>query len=101
MNQPPLLTAEVIMTPAAAELHSVESAIAPGHECPLDLTIFVSCYNETPYIIRTLDTLRSALAELKFSYEIIVIDDCSRDGSADLLKDYIRANPAERILLRL
>jgi glycosyltransferase involved in cell wall biosynthesis len=61
----------------------------------------VSCYNEKPYIIRTLDTLRSALAELTFSYEMIVIDDCSSDGSADLLKDYVRANPAERILLRL
>jgi glycosyltransferase involved in cell wall biosynthesis len=101
MRQMPLLTAEVIITPAAAELHSVESAIAPGQECPLDLTIFVSCYNEKPYIIRTLDTLRSALAELTFSYEMIVIDDCSSDGSADLLKDYVRANPAERILLRL
>jgi glycosyltransferase involved in cell wall biosynthesis len=101
MKQTPLLTAEVIITPAAAELHSVESAIAPGHECPLDLTIFVSCYNEKPYIIGTLDTLRSALVELKFSYEIIVIDDCSSDGSADLLKDYVRANPTERILLRL
>jgi glycosyltransferase involved in cell wall biosynthesis len=101
MKQTTPRTAEVIITPAAAELHSVENAITPGRECSLDLTIFVSCYNEKPYIIRTLDTLRSALAELNFSYEIIVIDDCSSDGSADLLKDYVRGNPAERILLRL
>jgi glycosyltransferase involved in cell wall biosynthesis len=101
MRQTPQPTAKVIITPAAAELHTVDSAIAPGHDCPLDLTIFVSCYNEKLYIIRTLDTLRSALAELKFSYEIIVIDDCSSDGSADLLESYVRANPTERILLRL
>ena len=89
-----------MMTPAAAELRSAESTIAPGRDCPLDLTIFVSCYNEKPYIIITLDTLRSALAELKLSYEIIVIDDCSSDGSADLVESYVRANPTERILLR-
>ena len=100
MNQPPLSAAEVAMTPAAAELHSAGSVLAPGADCPIDLTVFVSCYNEAPYIIRTLDTLRGALAELKFSYEIIVIDDCSKDNSADLVEDYIRANPSERLLLR-
>jgi glycosyltransferase involved in cell wall biosynthesis len=100
MNQMPQFAGEVEMTPAAAELHSAEGTLAPGHDCPLDLSIFVSCYNEAPYVVRTLDTLRSALAELRFSYEIIVIDDCSRDGSADLVADYIRANPTERILLR-
>jgi glycosyltransferase involved in cell wall biosynthesis len=100
MNQPPLPAAEVAMTPAAAELHSAGSVLAPGADCPIDLTVFVSCYNEAPYIIRTLDTLRGALAELKFSYEIIVIDDCSKDNSADLVQDYIRANPSEPLLLR-
>jgi glycosyltransferase involved in cell wall biosynthesis len=35
-----------------------------------------------------------------FSYEIIIIDDCSSDGSADLVEDHIRAHPEERILLR-
>lgn len=88
------------MTPAAAQLHNADSVLAPGHDCPLDLTIFVSCYNEKPYIIQTLDTLRAALAELNFTYEIIVIDDCSRDGSADLVTEYIRAHPDDRLLLR-
>lgn len=100
MNRKPPFAAELAMTPAAAELHSSESVLGPGRDCPLDLTVFVSCYNEKPFIIRTLDTLRAALAELGFSYEIIVIDDCSRDGSAALIAEYIRANPAERILLR-
>jgi glycosyltransferase involved in cell wall biosynthesis len=88
------------MTPAAATLHSAANVLAPGHDCPLDLTVFVSCFNERRYIVQTLDTVRAALAELDFSYEIIVIDDCSADGSADLVADYIRTNPNERILLR-
>jgi len=100
MNQLPLSDAKVAMTPAAAELHTADGVLAPSGNCPIDLTIFVSCYNEAPYIVRTLDTLRGAFAELKFSYEIIVIDDCSRDGSADIVEDYIRANPTECLLLR-
>jgi glycosyltransferase involved in cell wall biosynthesis len=100
MTQTPPLGSDVVMTPASAELHTAESALAPGRDCPLDLTVFVSCYNEKPYIIRTLDTLRAALAELSFRYEIIVIDDCSADGSADVVEEYIRANATDRILLR-
>jgi glycosyltransferase involved in cell wall biosynthesis len=100
MKQAPPFDAEVEMTPAAAELHSAERVLVPSSGCALDLTIFVSCYNEESHIIKTLDALRGALAELKFSYEIIVIDDCSKDGSADLVADYIRANPTERLLLR-
>jgi glycosyltransferase involved in cell wall biosynthesis len=100
MNQLPLSDAKVAMTPAAADLHTADSVLVPGGDCPIDLTIFVSCYNEAPYIIRTLDTLSGALAELEFSYEIIVIDDCSKDNSADLVEDYIRANPTQRLLLR-
>jgi len=76
---------DVVMTPAAAEIHAADSVLDPGRDSPLDLTIFVSCYNEAPYIIRTLDTLRSALAELDFR---------------ELVADYIRSNPTERLLLR-
>lgn len=92
--------AEIVMTPAAAEFRTDDSILVPGYDCPLDLTVFVSCYNEKPYIITTIDRVRAALAEMDFSYEIIVIDDCSRDGSAELVEEYIRANPTERLLLR-
>jgi glycosyltransferase involved in cell wall biosynthesis len=99
-NRLPHSDAEVVMTPAAAKLHTAASVLAAGTDCSIDLTVFVSCYNEAPYIVRTLDTLRSALTELKFTYEIIVIDDCSKDDSPNLVADYIRANPTERLLLR-
>jgi glycosyltransferase involved in cell wall biosynthesis len=101
MNQIRPFSAQVRMTPAAARFHSDESVLAPSRDNPLDLSIFVSCYNEEPYIVSTIDTVRSALAEVeKVSYEIIVIDDCSRDRSADLVEEYIRAHPDDCILLR-
>jgi glycosyltransferase involved in cell wall biosynthesis len=61
----------------------------------------VSCYNEKDYIVSTLDSLISALSEVNISkYEIIVVDDTSSDGSAELVKQYILAHPEQRILLR-
>lgn len=94
------LPAEIVMTPRAGELHADDGVLSPGYDCPLDLTVFVSCYNEELYIIRTIEALRGAMAELTFSYEIIVIDDCSGDRSAEIVAEYVRANPTERILLR-
>jgi glycosyltransferase involved in cell wall biosynthesis len=95
------VAAEVTMTPAAAQLHDVASVLSPATEAAIDLTIFISCYNEASYIVDTLETVRAALADVGgISSEIIVIDDCSRDRSAELVEDYIRRHPDERILLR-
>jgi glycosyltransferase involved in cell wall biosynthesis len=95
------LPVEVALTPAAAELHDPSLVIAPGSSAPIDLTVFISCYNEEPYIIGTINTVRAALAELKhLSYELILIDDCSSDRSAQLVEEYIAQNPEERIIFR-
>src|SRR5262249_48394523 len=97
----PSLPVKVVMTPSAAEWHDADAIARPGYDPKLDLTVFVSCYNEREYITTTLETVRAALAELNaLSYEIIVIDDCSKDGSADVIEEYIRAHPDERIVLR-
>src|SRR5215216_2454913 len=91
----------VTMTAAAARLHTAESVANPAWEDALDLTIFVSCYNEQDFILQTITTVQEALAALgSVNYEIVVIDDCSHDRSADLVEDYIRAHPEKSILLR-
>jgi glycosyltransferase involved in cell wall biosynthesis len=93
--------AEVTMTPAAARLHDVETVLAPGAHGPLDLTVFVSCYNEQDYIVATIETIRAALDEVGgISHEIIVVDDCSGDRSSDVIKSYIAAHPEQRVMLR-
>ena len=96
-----VMVAEVVMTPASATLHEARDILAPGNEAPIDLTIFISCYNEEEYIASTIDTIRAALKEIgRLTYEIVIIDDCSSDRSASLVKQYIEAHPDERILLR-
>ena len=96
-----LFSADVNMTPAAERLHNAADVVAPGQRAPLDLTIFISCYNEEEYIVATIQTVRDALNEIgTITYEIIVIDDCSKDGSSVQVDNYIRAHPDDRILLR-
>jgi len=96
-----LFPAEVTMTLAAARLHEGESILDPGQQAPLDLTVFVSCYNEQDYIVDTIETIRDALNEVGgIRYEIIVVDDCSRDRSSGIVKAYIAAHPDERVILR-
>jgi glycosyltransferase involved in cell wall biosynthesis len=97
-----LFPADVFMTPAAASLHDAAAAVLPSSKAELDLTVFISCYNEEEYIVATIETVRQALTELGvLSYEIIVVDDCSKDASAKTVQDYIAANPSERVLLRM
>jgi glycosyltransferase involved in cell wall biosynthesis len=96
-----LFPVDVTMTPAAQQLHAAEDVVAPGQQAPLDLTVFISCYNEQDFIVTTIETVRGALNEIgTISYEIIVVDDCSKDSSSETVKTYIAARPDERIVLR-
>lgn len=92
--------ADVLLTAAAAQLHDPTCITRPYDNCPLDITFLVSCYNEAAYIIDTLDTICAAVIEVGLNYEIVVIDDCSRDKSRELIGDYIARHPDRRILLR-
>jgi glycosyltransferase involved in cell wall biosynthesis len=92
--------ADICMSEAARQLHDSGRLTDPSGAAPIDLTIFISCYNEAPYIIGTLDTVREAAHETGISFEIIVIDDGSRDNSRELVRDYITRHPDDRIVLR-
>ena len=59
-----------------------------------EITIFISCYNERDSVVPTIETVWRALSRLRLSSEILVIDDCSSDGSADVVAAFITRNPA-------
>jgi glycosyltransferase involved in cell wall biosynthesis len=95
------MAADVTMTPAAARLHDADDVMGLGVQAPLDLTVFISCYNEQQYIAATIETVRAALGEIgSVSYEIIIVDDCSNDRSIEMVKSCIAAHPEDLILLR-
>jgi dolichol-phosphate mannosyltransferase len=67
------------------------------HDC--DLTLFVACYNEEQNIVPTLQTVLAALAEFSYTWEIIIIDDASRDGSVAVVERFIEQHPGLPIRL--
>lgn len=93
-------SASVALTPAAQKYHSPLTVTSPYEGSPLDLTIFVSCYNEEGTILSTLDTIIEAMRVVGIKYEIIIIDDASKDASFDKIRDYIFRQPELNIVLR-
>jgi glycosyltransferase involved in cell wall biosynthesis len=66
----------------------------------LDLTIFMPCRNEAGNVSRSLYELVNTLKEYDFSYEIIIVDDASRDGSIAEIEQFMRDNPWVHIFLK-
>ncbi len=62
-------------------------------ENSLDLTIAIPCLNEETHIKDTLETVASAMRELSYRYEILVIDDGSTDRTAQVVETYATAHP--------
>jgi len=65
------------------------------------LTVVVTCYNEEAYIADTLENVVGALREVGRSYEIIVIDDASKDHSVEKVRTYIKNHPEFHIALKV
>jgi glycosyltransferase involved in cell wall biosynthesis len=64
----------------------------------LHLSIVIPIYNEEESIPHLLQRLRSALNPSSLRYEIIAVDDGSRDNSAAILKRYAAATPELKIV---
>jgi len=91
---------EIVLSEAAKKFHRKEVLVDPGSDPAVELTAFVSCYNESDLIIQTLDDIRAALYEVGCTFEIIVVDDCSSDESAAMVSRYIAEHPEDAIILR-
>jgi dolichol-phosphate mannosyltransferase len=66
-----------------------------------DLSIVVPIYNEAENLPLLLESFTSSLADSPYTYEIICVDDGSRDGSTDILKREAIARPElKAVILR-
>jgi dolichol-phosphate mannosyltransferase len=65
------------------------------------ITLFVACYNESGNIEGTLDVVRAACAEAGITYEVVIIDDASTDGSPEIIRSYITNHPDMPIQLHV
>ena len=55
----------------------------------VDISIVIPCYNEEERILSSLATIVSFMNSFNPSYEIVVVDDGSKDSSVSLIKNYI------------
>lgn len=79
--------------PAAVHCGGAAEAQPLGIIQDLEVTFFVACYNEQLHIRDTLETTAAAAREVGCTYEIIVIDDASRDRSVEIVKSYMAEHP--------
>ena len=91
---------QFVLSLAAERTRHVDDIRSGNLGDEFDITLFVSCYNERDFIVATLETVRRAMAGLGLTYDIVIIDDGSRDGSPELISQYIADHPESNIVFR-
>ena len=74
------------------------SGTDPGRKSDIYLSIIVPLYNEEENVERFYTALSRSLAGLGHSYEVIMVDDGSTDGTFDLLRRICARDPAVRAI---
>lgn len=64
------------------------------------ISIIIPTYNEAKYISECLDSILSQDYPIN-QLEVIIVDDCSTDGTTDILAQYEEAHPNEIMIIRL
>jgi glycosyltransferase involved in cell wall biosynthesis len=73
---------------------------SPFNDHDPDITVIVTCYNEEPLIADTLANVTAALEETGCSYEVLVVDDLSRDNSVARVREFMQEHPGYPIKLK-
>lgn len=90
----------VSMTKAARKLHAAADITSPYAAARLDITVFVPCHDAEAGIVQTLETVVEAMGVVGNSYEILVIDDASKDRSVELVRGFMAAHEGLNIVMR-
>ena len=64
----------------------------------LDLSIVIPVYNERDNLVPLEDKLEKVLSKLQLSYEIIMVDDGSVDGSPHIINSIKNNNPRIKLI---
>jgi dolichyl-phosphate beta-glucosyltransferase len=70
----------------------------PCSHLSLDLSIIVPAYNEEKRLPKTLERIAKYLGEQSFSYELIIVDDGSRDQTSRVAFDFCACHSWARLL---
>ncbi len=64
----------------------------------LDLTLAICVYNAEKYIK---ETLQSIMAQTKQDFHLLIVNDCSTDGSVAIIEEFFKENPRQYELVNL
>jgi glycosyltransferase involved in cell wall biosynthesis len=64
----------------------------------LDVTIILPVYNEVEHLTQEVDRIRATMDASEYSYEIIVVDDGSKDGSGELAQSIAQSCEGMRVI---
>jgi glycosyltransferase AglD len=68
---------------------------------PVAVSVVLACYNEEPHIERSFAEIRDVLEDTKEPYEIVFVDDVSRDRTREAIARIVAANPEAPIRVLL
>jgi len=66
----------------------------------MDLSLIIACYNEEALLEESVRQTLEILDTVRLSYELIFVDDCSRDRTRELIDQIIAAHP-DKVLRRI
>ena len=71
---------------------------APSPQSPVSISVFFPCYNEQANVIRTVERAIDVLEKLKADFEIIVVDDGSRDNTGQIAEEIARRDSRVKVV---
>lgn len=77
---------------------SVTSAAQPTGQNSLDVTVVLPCYNEQDHVLDEVERITKAMDDSSYSYELLVIDDKSTDGTLAVLQGALPRFPHMRLM---
>ena len=80
------------------DTHGRAAEIADVRPDAVDVTVVLPCYNEQDHVATELERINKAMDDSPFSYELLVIDDASTDGTLKVLLDAEQRYPQMRLL---
>ena len=82
--------------PIVSQTHATEAAESMPNP---ELSVVVPIYNEAESIVPLVEAIATVLQPTDMSYEIVCVDDGSRDGSAEMLKQLAQSRDDLRAVL--
>jgi hypothetical protein len=71
--------------------------MAEKKEKKIDLSLIVACYNEGEHLHKSLPILIDFLNEIKITYELIIIDDCSKDNTREIINQIAKGYSSKKM----